>query len=92
MSNLTRDSFNYFLLHISGIPQTGIFVDVIAQIVTVMDIMTNLAPIQEEESFVSCAVKRDIYILNAHKNIVYAVVQKMNPIGWYIFVSSSCLT
>ena len=59
--------------------------DGIALIATVMVIMTNLVPIQEEGSFVSCAVKRAIYILNAHKNIVYAVVQKVNPIGWYIF-------
>jgi hypothetical protein len=71
------------LLHISGIPQTGIFVDDIALIATVMVIMTNLVPIQEEGSFVSCAVKRAIYILNVHKNIVYAVVQKVNPIGTY---------
>ena len=58
--------------------------DDIALIATVMVIMTNLAPIQEEGSFVSCAVKRAIYISNAQKNIVYAVVQKVNPIGWYI--------
>ena len=75
--------FNQFLLHISGIPQTGIFVDDIALIATVMVTMTNLVPIQEEGNFVSCAVKRAIYISNAHKNIVYAVVQKVNPTGWY---------
>ena len=58
--------------------------DDIALIATVMVTMTNLVPIQEEGSSVSCAVKRAIYIINAQKNIVYVVVQKVNPIGWLV--------
>ena len=61
--------------------EIAIFKVAIAQIVIRMDIIWNPVLSLKGGKFVSCAVRRDIYIFNVQSNIAYAVEPKMNLIG-----------